>query len=42
VLYLTYNRAREGDHRARYYADKRETYPPDIERDPAKQYVFKV
>ena len=42
VLYLTYNRAREGDHRARYYADKRKTYPPDIEREPGKQYVFKV
>jgi hypothetical protein len=42
VLYLTYNRSREGDHRARYYADKRKTYPPDIEREPDKQYVFKV
>jgi hypothetical protein len=42
VLYLTYNRAAEGDHRERYYADKRRTYPPDIEREPGKQYVFKV
>lgn len=42
VLYITYNRASEGDHRARYYADKRHNYPPDIERDPNKEYRFKV
>lgn len=42
VLYITYNRRSEGDHRARYYADKRKNYPPDIERDPDKNYVFRV
>jgi hypothetical protein len=42
VLYVTYNRASAGDHRQRYYADKRASYPPDIERDPAKTYVFRV
>ena len=42
VLYVTYNRASEGDHRAQYYADKRLSYPPDCERDPAKSYVFRV
>jgi len=42
VLYITYNKASEGDHRERYYADKRKNYPPDIERDPAKRYTFKV
>jgi ectoine hydroxylase-related dioxygenase (phytanoyl-CoA dioxygenase family) len=42
VLYITYNRASEGDHRARYYADKRKNYPPDCERDPEKEYVFRV
>ena len=42
VLYVTYNRASAGDHRAQYYADKRESYPPDIERDPDKEYVFRV
>lgn len=42
VLYVTYNRASEGDHRAQYYADKRQSYPPDCERDPAKTYVFRV
>ena len=42
VLYVTYNRASEGDHRARYYADKRKSFPPDIERDPDKEYVFRV
>lgn len=42
VLYMTYNRAAEGDHRARYYTDKRKSYPPDCERDPDKRYVFRV
>ncbi len=42
VLYLTYNRRSEGDHRARYYADKRKSYPPDCEREPGKKYVFRV
>ncbi len=42
VLYVTYNRASEGDHRARYFADKRASFPPDIERDPGKRYVFRV
>lgn len=42
VLYVTYNKLSEGDQRARYYADKRASYPPDCERDPGKQYVFRV
>lgn len=42
VLYVTYNRASEGDHRAAYFADKRKSFPPDIERDPDKTYVFRV
>jgi 2-aminoethylphosphonate dioxygenase len=42
VLYVTYNRASEGDHRTRYFADKRRSFPPDIEREPGKKYVFRV
>ncbi len=42
VLYITYNKASEGDSRETYYADKRRSYPPDIERDPDKDYSFKV
>lgn len=42
VLYVTYNRLAEGDSRARYYADKRASYPPDCERDPGREYVFRV
>jgi 2-aminoethylphosphonate dioxygenase len=41
-LYLTYNRRRDGDHRERYFADKRRSYPPDNERDPNASYVFRV
>jgi len=42
ILYLTYNLASLGDHRARYYADKHASFPPDIERDAGKSYVFRV
>jgi ectoine hydroxylase-related dioxygenase (phytanoyl-CoA dioxygenase family) len=42
VLYITYNRLSEGDSRDRYYTDKRRNYPPDIERDPDRDYRFKV
>lgn len=42
VLYVTYNAAAEGDHRRQYYDDKRLSYPPDIEREPEKEYVFRV
>jgi ectoine hydroxylase-related dioxygenase (phytanoyl-CoA dioxygenase family) len=42
VLYITYNKASKGDSREQYYADKRRNYPPDIERDPDKDYAFKV
>jgi len=42
VLYITFNKASEGDHRVQYYADKRKNYPPDIERDRQRDYAFKV
>ncbi len=42
VLYLTYNRAADGDHRERYYADKRAAFPPDIERVPGIEYRYRV
>ncbi len=41
-LYLTFNRAKDGDHREKYFADKRKSYPPDNEREPGIEYVFKV
>jgi ectoine hydroxylase-related dioxygenase (phytanoyl-CoA dioxygenase family) len=41
-LYLTYNRASEGDHRERYFADKRASYPPDHEREVGREYAFRV
>jgi 2-aminoethylphosphonate dioxygenase len=41
-LYLTFNRASEGDFRERYFADKRRSFPPDYERDPNASYTFRV
>jgi 2-aminoethylphosphonate dioxygenase len=42
ILYVTYAPAAHGDHRARYFADKRRNFPPDIERDPGRTYTFRV
>jgi len=42
ILYLTYNGASQGDHRTRYFADKRANFPPDIERKPGVEYRFRV
>ncbi len=42
MYFATYNRASEGDHLEDYHADKRRNYPPDIERDPDREYVYKV
>ena len=42
ILYLTYNLGSQGDHRAQYYAEKHAAFPPDIERDGATTYVFRV
>lgn len=41
-LYLTYNRADQGDYRTRYFADKRAAFPPDFERPPGSDYSYKV
>lgn len=41
-LYLTYNRACDGQWREKYFADKRKSFPPDNEREPGRQYAFKV
>ena len=42
VLYITYNAVSEGDHLQQYYADKSQSYPPDIEREAGRDYVFRV
>jgi hypothetical protein len=42
ILYLSYNRVSDGDHRALYFAEKRANFPPDIERAPGKEYKFRV
>ncbi|MDA1090765.1 MAG: phytanoyl-CoA dioxygenase family protein [Proteobacteria bacterium] len=42
IFFATYNRLSEGDHLAQYYADKYKNYPPDIDRESGKKYVFRV
>ncbi|MDH3977110.1 MAG: phytanoyl-CoA dioxygenase family protein [Gammaproteobacteria bacterium] len=41
-LYLTFNRASDGDLRARYYADKWEAYPPNDIENPYSADSFRV
>lgn len=42
IIYTTYAKKSEGDLRDRYYADKRKSFPPDIERDPNQTYEYKI
>lgn len=42
ILYLTYNAAGHGDHRVQYFADKRASFPPDVERSGTGTYTFRV
>ncbi len=42
IIYFTYNPASAGDLCAKYFADKRANFPPDIEREPGKEYKFRV
>ena len=42
LYFATYNRLSEGDHLASYYADKRKNFPPDIEREQGKTYIYRV
>jgi ectoine hydroxylase-related dioxygenase (phytanoyl-CoA dioxygenase family) len=38
ALYITYNRLSEGSRRDDYYRDKREKFPPEIEREEGRDY----
>jgi hypothetical protein len=42
IYYATFNRSSAGDHMAKYYEDKHASYPPDIDRLPDRDYVFRV
>ena len=42
LYYATYNRLSAGRHMAQHYADKHKSFPPDIDRVPGREYVFRV
>jgi len=42
MYFATYNKMSEGDHLESYYADKRKSFPPDIEREAGQEYVYRV
>lgn len=41
-LYVTYNRASDGDLRTQYFLEKRKSFPPDVERKPSEHYTYRV
>lgn len=42
LIYVTYSLAREGDFRVEYYTAKRQSYPPNILREPGVVYDYKI
>jgi 2-aminoethylphosphonate dioxygenase len=42
LYFATYNMLSEGDYLEQYYADKYESFPPDIDRIEGKEYIFRV
>ena len=42
MLFLTYNKKSEGDHRKKHFKDKRKNFPPNFEREKGKKYVFHI
>lgn len=42
VYYATYNAASQGDHWDAYHAHKHASYPPDIDRQAGREYVYRV
>lgn len=42
IIYLTYNKLSEGNHRQTHFKDKRKNYPPNIEREKGKEYKFHI
>ena len=42
LFFATYNAASKGNHMQRYYADKHESFPPDVDRELGKEYRFRV
>ena len=42
MLFLTYNKKSEGNHRKKHFKDKRNNFPPNFEREKGKKYVFHI
>jgi len=42
ILYFSYQKQTDGDVRQQYFQDKRQGYPPDIEREDGKSYRYRV
>jgi 2-aminoethylphosphonate-pyruvate transaminase len=42
MYFATYNGASAGDQRKRYLADKYRSYPPDIDREPGREYRYEI
>ena len=41
-LYITYNLAKDGNFRKKYFREKRLSYPPNNERTPGLNFEYKI
>ena len=42
LIFLSYNKLSEGDHREQYFRDKRKNFPPNNEREQDKKYKYHI
>lgn len=42
MLFLTFNKKKDGNHRVKHFKDKRKNFPPNFERKNSKKYVFHI
>ena len=42
MLFLTFNKKKDGNHRIKHFKDKRKNFPPNFERKNSKKYVFHI
>ena len=42
MLFLTFNYKKDGNHRKKHFKDKRQNFPPNLERKTSKKYIFHI
>ncbi len=42
MIFLTFNKKSDGNHRKKHFKDKRKNFPPNYERKIGKKYIFHI